>query len=488
MSPSATELRADAERIWRAGVAAVRPDRLIPSQVSVDGDWLRVGDEAIDLRRVRRIAMVGAGKAAGAMAVALENVLGPQLLAEKNVTGWVNVPADCTPEPSPPGGGQGEGRRVQLHAARPTGINEPRPEGVEGTQRILELVSSLRPDDLCLCVLAGGGSALLPAPVPEISLDDKIRVTRLLSAAGANIEQLNTVRRELSLVKGGGLARACRAGRLISLLISDVPGNPLDIIASGPTVIRSTQAGDALAVLEDLGLVNDPEITAVVQYLKQRGQDSSPSGNHSNSRRGPVEKESRSLLVDRPRPVELPVVTHFILGDNATAVDAAGSEAERLGYSHALIAANSAEGPAEEVGRHLADMARRMRREPGPDCLISGGEPTVMLVDESRRGKGGRNQQLALAALTQLGDCAGIALLSGGTDGEDGPTDAAGAFATQDVVRAAREQQLDPHDYLARNDAYHFFQNAGGLFITGPTQTNVCDLRVIAIARGTGTK
>ena len=197
---------------------------------------------------------------------------------------------------------------------------------------------------------------------------------------------------------------------------------------------------------------------------------------------GDVASESESPVAKEPRPPC--VVINQIIGNNATAVDAAGLEAERLGYSHAMISAMSPEGPAEEVGRHLAEMAVRMRREPGPDCLISGGEPTVTLVDESRRGQGGRNQQLALAALESLGDCKGIALLSGGTDGEDGPTDAAGAFVTEEVVRAAREQQLDPQDYLARNDAYSFFKATGGLFITGPTHTNVCDLRVLVTDRG----
>jgi glycerate 2-kinase len=149
-----------------------------------------------------------------------------------------------------------------------------------------------------------------------------------------------------------------------------------------------------------------------------------------------------------------------------------------------MISAMAPEGPAEEVGQHLAEMAVRMRHESGPDCLISGGEPTVTLVDESRRGQGGRNQQLALAALELLGDCQGVALLAAGTDGEDGPTDAAGAFVAKDVVRSARQKGLNAQEYLSRNDAYHFFQAAGGLFITGPTQTNVCDLRVVLADRG----
>jgi glycerate 2-kinase len=447
MVSNTAKLRADAERIWRAGVAAVLPERLIPENVRVDGNWLAVGDEFLDLRLIGRIAIVGAGKAAGAMAVALEKVLGPRLLDEKNVSGWVNVPADCIVPP----------KRVHLHPARAPGVNEPSAEGVEGTRRILEIVSSLGADDVCFCLLTGGGSALLPAPVPEISLDDKIRLTRLISGAGGNIEQLNIVRQSLSLVKGGGLARACRAGRLLTLVISDVPGDPLDLIASGPTVQSESTAADALSVLDDLGIVEDLSISTVVNYLRTRATEAA-----------------------KPQAAVAAGI-YLILGNNATAVDGAGVEAERLGYSHAMIAATKPEGAAEEVGGHLARMALHMRGKSGPDCLISGGEPTVTLVDERRRGKGGRNQQLVLAALAELGDCEGICLLSGGTDGEDGPTGAAGAIVDDEVVRAAATARLDANDYLARNDAYTFFQKCGGLLITGPTQTNVCDLRVITV-------
>ncbi|MEX2092232.1 MAG: DUF4147 domain-containing protein, partial [Pirellulales bacterium] len=445
MARSSSQLRADAERIWWAGVREVLPERLIPASVRVDGEILTVGDDAIDLRNVRRLAIVGAGKASGAMAVALEKVLGAKLLAEKYVGGWVNVPADCL-VPT---------RCVQLHAARPAGVNEPRPEGVAGTQRILDIVSSLGPDDVCFCLLSGGGSALLPAPVPDITLDDKIRVARVLSTAGANIAQLNTVRSQLSLVKGGGLARTCRAGRLVSLIISDVLGDPLDVIASGPTVEARSTPGDAIDVLQEFGLLGHPELEGVERFLRRQLQI--------------------TQAIDKP----FANVMNFVIGNNALAVDAAGCEAERLGYSHAMIAASAPEGPAEDVGRHLAEMALRMKSEAGPDCLISGGEPTVRLVEESARGKGGRNQQLALAALTALGECDGIALLSGGTDGEDGPTDAAGAVVTAEVVQRAKELGLDPNDYLRRNDAYRFFDAAGGLFTTGATQTNVCDLRVV---------
>jgi hydroxypyruvate reductase len=452
---SADNLRADVERIWRAGVASVLPERLVPEHVLVEGSWITIDDEVLDLRPIERIAIVGAGKAAGAMAVALERVLGPRLLAEKDVVGWVNVPADCVLPTA----------RVKLHASRPAGVNEPRPEGVEGARQILQLVRSLGPRDLCFCLLTGGGSALLPAPITEISLQEKAQLTRLLSASGANIEQLNTVRSQLSAVKGGGLARACAAGRLVTLLISDVLGDRLDIIASGPTVESDANATHALTVLRDLDLSREPSIQRVVQYLEQKSA---------------ADQNAIPARATRP-PLHS---THHILGSNATAVDAAGVEAERLGYSHAMVAATVAEGDAESVGRHLAQLALRMRDEAGPDCLISGGEPTVSLVDEKMRGKGGRNQQLALAALETLGDCRNVALLSAGTDGEDGPTDAAGAVVTNDVARAAREQRLDAADFLRRNDAYHFFEPTGGLLKTGPTQTNVCDLRVVAVRQG----
>jgi hydroxypyruvate reductase len=446
MARTDSQLQADAERIWRAGVAAVQPSRLIGEHVAVEGNWLHLDDEAIDLRSVVRIAIVGGGKAAGAMALALEDVLSPRLLADKHVSGWVNVPGDCmTPT-----------RCVHLHAGRPAGVNEPRPEGVEGTRRILDLVQTLSPNDLCFCLLSGGGSALLPAPVPEITLADKVRVTQLLAAAGANIEQLNLVRRNLSLIKGGGLARACRAGRLVTFIISDVLGDPLEAIASGPTIANTSTADDALDILADMNLLNEPTLTRVVRFLREM-RSRPPSGG------------STALVVNR------------VIGNNATAVDAAGVEAERLGYSHAMISAISPEGSAEEVGLHLAQMAVSMRDGAGPDCLISGGEPTVTLVEESRRGKGGRNQQLALAALEVLGDSAGIALLSAGTDGEDGPTDAAGAFVTASIVERSRDRGLSPSSYLARNDAYHFFGAAGGLFVTGPTNTNVCDVRVVTV-------
>jgi len=471
------QLRRDALRIWQAGLDAVGSERLVRSALRVEGRTLVVGDDRLDLDRIGRIAVVGAGKAGAGMAAAVEDVLGPRLMEEKQLAGWVNVPGDCVRPLA----------RIRLHGSRPPGVNEPTEAGAAGAAEILRLVASLDPSDLCLCLISGGGSALMPAPVEGITLADKLAVTRHLSAAGANIEELNTVRKQLSRIKGGGLARACCAGELIALIISDVLGDPLDVIASGPTVPDSSTPEAALAVLDRFRAAEAGISPRVFEHLRaaggarkrKRGQNYFPSAFHGDPR-------GCSDIKNRSDPFfSFSCVTNLIIGNNATAVDAAGQEAVRLGYSPAMVSARTSEGHAEGVGRHLAGMARRMRDEPGPDCLVSGGEPVVKLVEAARRGLGGRNQQLALAAAELLWDdgAQGMALLSGGTDGEDGPTDAAGALLDAQVLQAARLSGLDPHNFLARNDAYHFFAPLGALLHTGPTHTNVCDLRVAVVDR-----
>jgi glycerate-2-kinase len=444
MIRTAEQLRDDALRIWRAGVAAVQPARLVPEFVYVDGGELWVGNDSISLASVGRIVVVGGGKASGAMAATLDREL-PETVA---VAGLVNVPADAV-EPT---------RRIRLHPARPPGVNEPTAEAAAGVREMLRLVGELGPQDLCLCTLSGGGSALLPAPIDGFSLDDKVTLTRELSARGATIHELNTVRRELSDVKGGGLARACRAGRLISLILSDVPGDNLATIASGPTVLMASAPAEAIGVLEKFQLNELPAGKLAISLLQQNRGERWPANPACH-------------------------VTNLVIGNNATAVDAAGVEAERLGYSHAMTSANAPEGSAEEVGVHLVQMASRMRATAGPDCLISGGEPTVRLAPVDVRGLGGRNQQLCLAALAELSDWRGVALVSGGTDGEDGPTDAAGACVDALVAAEAARRGLDVHDALARNDAYRFFEAVGGLLKTGATRTNVGDVRVVTVSQ-----
>ena len=446
------QLLHDACEIWRAGVAAVDSSRLVREVLTVADGRLHVGEESFELAKLGRIIVVGCGKAGAGMAAGVEEALGAKLAESKQLIGWVNVPADCVRTLT----------HIHLHGARPAGRNEPTAEGIAGSEHILKLVSTAAPDDLVICLISGGGSALLPAPIDGVTLADKQAVTRFLSAAGANITELNTVRKALSRIKGGGLARACRAKRLIALIISDVLGDPLDVIASGPTVPTTTGPADALAVLRRFDAGTHGSLKPVVCALEQ--------------------------LVASPKPHAAAEceVTNLVIGNNAVAVDAAGVVAERLGYSHAMISATAPEGVAEDLGRHLAEMAARMLAKEGPDCLISGGEPTVRLADESIRGKGGRNQQLVLAAmqrLIELGIHDDVVILSGGTDGEDGPTDAAGAVADARLLKMFADQPAAMADALRRNDAYHFFQPYGALLQTGPTHTNVCDVRVLVVNR-----
>jgi glycerate 2-kinase len=414
--------------------------RLMSRALRVDDGTLWIADQAVELASVGRITVVGAGKAGAGMARAVEGRLGAELLAHKAVRGWINVPADCVRET----------QAIHLHAARPAGVNEPTAEAVEGARQILEIVASQGPDDLCLCLISGGGSALLPAPAPGLTLADKIAVTRHLSESGADIAQLNTVRKHLSATKGGGLARACGAGRLYTLVISDVLGDPLDLIASGPTVADTSTPADALAVLEAFGGPGVGIPDRVFQHLRSAATPAPPANG----------------------------VTR-IIGNLDDAASAAARCAQELGYETELEVARGPEGPVEQVAARLCARARDLRDEGGRRCLISGGEPTVTLPPTKDRGKGGRNQQLALLALAELSRWDGVALLSAGTDGEDGPTDAAGALVDADLVEAARRADMDPNPFLRRCDAYPFFEALDGLVVTGPTHTNVCDLRVV---------
>ena len=453
-------LRNDGLAIWNAALEAVRSERLVRQALRLEGRTLHIADIEIALDDIDRIVVVGGGKAGAGMAAAVEDVLAP-IAETKQLAGCVNVPADCV-RPL---------RWIRLHPGRPAGRNEPTEAAREGTEAILQHAASLGPRDLCITLISGGGSALLVAPVPGLTVADLQKVTRFLSAAGADITQLNLVRSRLSRIKGGGLARACRAGRLAALIISDVLGDPIATIASGPTWVESgshDNREEAIAILRSFGFDREEGADRIFDALAK---------SNSSAAQGP------------PRPACK--VTHHIIGNNATAVDAAGEAADRLGYRPAMVCAESPEGLAEDVGRHLAELAQGMRSGQGPDCLITGGEPVVQLVEAARRGRGGRNQQLVLAAYLHLTDSKprsdstldGLFLLSGGTDGEDGPTDAAGAWIDAGVHRAVQTMGLDPADHLARNDAYPFFEASGGLLRTGPTHTNVCDVRIVLVDR-----
>ena len=447
MNRGKDKLRQDAIEIWEAGLDAVKSDRLVSESIRISSNELQIGSEKLERDSFDRIIVVGGGKAGAGMVAGFESALAPLVREGVELTGWVNVPAGCVRA----------NKQIHLHAARPDGLNEPTTEGVAGTRKILELAANATERDLLVCLISGGGSALLPAPNDGITLDDKLEVTRFLSAAGANIEQLNTVRKQLSCIKGGGLARACNAKLLVSLIISDVMGDPLDVIASGPTVADTSTPQDALEILDQ---------------FQARGSI--------------ADRVFETLSNKQPEASTLRNVSNHIIGNNLTAVESAAAKARELGYQVQLESAAASEGVADEIGSRLAETAKQMRRgETEFNCLVSGGEPVVQLADSKSRGKGGRNQQLVLAALEHLAEeLNGICMLSGGTDGEDGPTDAAGAIVDESL--AGRFDIAEIQDHLVRNDAYHFFDRAdhlgqSALLKTGPTDTNVCDLRIVVV-------
>ncbi|MEM8601144.1 MAG: glycerate kinase [Bacteroidota bacterium] len=387
----------------------------------------------------QRIVLVGAGKASMAMAGVLEEQLGAALHA-----GLVVVPhgyrASFPEGPPAP-------QRVEVAEA---GHPVPDAAGVRAAQRTLDLAADLGADDLLLVALSGGGSALWPAFAGGIALDEAQTTFRLLLHSGADIHAMNTVRRQLSRIKGGGLARTAHPATVLTLVISDVVGDDLATIASGPTVPDPTTRADALAVLDAFGL-RDRVPASVLAHLR---------GNEVRQDASAFER-----------------VQTVLFGSNRDALVAAQREAERLGYA-VVLHEGLVEGEARDVGRRLARQALALDVD-RPTCLLWGGETTVTVTGD---GRGGRNQELALAAALELdGIHRDIVLLSGGTDGIDGPTDAAGAWATPQTAARARARGLSPEDHLARNDAYAFFDALGQLLKPGPTHTNVMDVQVALV-------
>jgi hydroxypyruvate reductase/glycerate 2-kinase len=429
-------LRDHALSIWKAAVDAARPREVV--HAALEGPLREA------LAKARRVLVVGAGKAGLAMSAAVEETL-------DRVAGIVNVPD--LDEPSPL-------KKIVLHGARPVGSNQPTARGVEGAERILQLFADAGPDDIGLCLISGGGSALLPAPVEGISLEDKQEVTRQLHACGATINEMNAVRKHLSRIKGGRLAQAFRGKALFSLVISDVIGDPLDVIASGPTAADPSTFADALAVLEKYRLTVPRN---VIEHLEC-------------GLRGDIPETPKTM----PANVE-----HLLLANNAMALTAAARSAETLGY-RVLNLGSFIEGETQPVAIAHAGIARSVLADgvplSRPVCLLSGGETTVTL--SSDHGKGGRNQEFVLAAGHYLNATTGgdsWLVLSGGTDGEDGPTDAAGALADVSTFQRAASKDLDPRFVLRRHDAYPFFDATGDLIHTGLTNTNVMDVRVLLL-------
>jgi glycerate 2-kinase len=335
----------------------------------------------------------------------------------------------------------------------------PDARSLDAGKRVLDFVSSLQEDDTLICLISGGGSALVTLPHEGISLEDMQSLTSLLLSSGARIDEINTLRRHLDRVKGGGLARATKA-RVISLILSDVIGNSLEAIASGPTAPDPTTRKDALEILE--------------KYVATQSQRHADLPNSVTQHlRG-----SKELETFKPDDPIFTRAQNLIIGDNRLAARAALDQAKREGFG-AEILTNELQGEASEVGLELARQLRvSISVKPRPFCLIAGGETTVTITGD---GKGGRNQELALAAVDELAGLGEVMLIALATDGDDGPTDAAGAVVTGESARRAESLGLRATDHLSRNDAYPFFEALGDLMKTGPTGTNVNDLVFLCI-------
>jgi len=437
------ELRRAARRILDAAITAVDPAEAIHRHLLRRGTQLYIADEMINLTGTRRVVVVGCGKAGAPMAAAVEDILGDR------VSGGVVVTKYGHGQPT---------KRVRIHeAAHPV----PDEAGIAGAEAVLEQLQGLGVDDLVLVLVSGGGSALMPAPVAGVTLAEKQAVTKALLACGADIREMNALRKHISKIKGGQLARAARPARVLTLILSDIVGDPLDAIASGPTVPDPTTYADALAILD-----------------KYRIRQEIPA-----SVRAHLEAGAAGKLAETPKPDD-PMFTrvrNLMVGSNIQALEAAAKEARLQGLPP-MILSSSIEGETREVARVHAALAREARATghpaAAPLCLISGGETTVTLRGQ---GKGGRNQEFALAAAFDIAELRDVVILSAGTDGTDGPTDAAGAVVDGETLARARAAGLDPRKALDENDAYPFFEALGDLVMTGPTRTNVMDVRLVLV-------
>jgi len=445
-----SSLRGDAKKIFRQGVWAADPGRIISSQVSLRENVLRVGKRVYPLSRFERVFVAGTGKASATMAANLEKILGSRITA-----GRVNVK-------------YGHGRKLRYIHIQEAGHPVPDENGLKGTQEIVRLLSNLTERDLVIFLISGGGSALLPSLPPGITLAEKQEVTDLLLSCGATIQEINALRKHLSLLKGGGLARLAYPATLIALILSDVIGDPLDAIASGPTVPDSTTFDDCAKILDRYELWEKIPLS-LAQHIRE----------------GLRGKREETLKEGDPT---FEKVSNLIVGNNLLALKAAQKMAKTLGY-RTLMLSSLVEGETREAAKVHAAVAKEVLLSgnpiPSPACILSGGETTVTLKG---KGKGGRNQEFALAAALEIAGWEEIVVLSAGTDGTDGPTDAAGALADGKTCKRAKAMGLDPWASLKENDSYPFFEKLGDLLITGPTGTNVMDLHIMLVQKAKAMK
>ncbi len=435
-------------RILAAAITAVEPDAAVGRFVRRDGDILTISGRTYNLQLFRRVVLLGMGKASLAMTEALAAILGScvddtLVVTKHSRLSTLNFQLETCNLP------------VVIEGGHPV----PDERSLAAGKKVIKLVSSLQADDLLFCLISGGGSALVTAPVDGVLLKDIQMLTSALLVCGARIDEINTLRRRLDLVKGGGIAKMANGAIIVSLILSDVVGSPLEAIASGPTAPDPAKRSEALSILSKYGL-----------------EDQIPlSINHA------LRSSPETPKLDDPIFAK---VQNVIVGSNLLAAQAALKQAEEEGF-HAYLLRTDLQGEARQAAFELATFLRQARLTgdpvPSPACIVVGGETTVTLQQSSgqaltRIGRGGRNTELALAAVSELANFPGVMLVTLATDGEDGPTDAAGAVVTGETFRRAAKLGLHPGDFLERKDSYSFFSALDDLLKPGPTGTNVNDL------------
>jgi hydroxypyruvate reductase len=436
-------IRKHAAEIWQAALGAADPAEAVRRHFRRAGMVLLLGGKRYSLNEYRNVFVVGAGKASAAMARPVE-----EALAARIQKGLINVKYGHT---VPLG-------RISVHEC---GHPVPDQAGVLGALRIASIARSAQERDLVICLVSGGASALLPLPAPPINLEQKQATTKLLLDCGANIHEINTVRKHISEIKGGQLARLAAPATLLTLMLSDVIGDNMDVIGSGPTVPDQSTYADAIRVVRKYRLME--KVPPSVRERLQQGLT------------------GKAPETPKPGDPVFALAQNLIVGSNGLALDAAAEEARKLGY-RVLKLSSFVEGETREIARMHAAIAKEIHATANPirppACIITGGETTVTIQGD---GKGGRNQEFALAAAIEIAGLPRTVMFSIGTDGSDGPTDAAGALADGGTFQRALDAGLDARQFLDRNDSYNFFEGLGDLIKTGPTRTNVGDVRVILV-------
>ncbi|PKN89164.1 MAG: glycerate kinase [Deltaproteobacteria bacterium HGW-Deltaproteobacteria-1] len=437
--------------VFHKALEYVDPYLLMKNSLCLKGNTLVIshgnGSLYEDLDKYTRILVLGIGKASVKMAKALQEILGPRISEASVITNY--------------GGGEAPDSIALIEAGHPV----PDENSIIGAEKLCGLARKADEHTLIINLISGGGSALFSLPAKGLSLGDLKKTTQAMLKSGADIREMNCIRKHVSQVKGGCFAQIAYPARIISLILSDVVGDRLDTIASGITVPDRTTFGQALDIAVKYNLEN--KIPETVFGMLVSG---------SNGKIAETPKEGDPVF-DR--------VTNIILGNNALACKAARDHGEKLGYNSYLIT-SSLTGEAREIAKFFTAIAKDIHAGTSdfksPALIVAGGETTVTV---SGKGKGGRNQELALSFLLDLmgsnGSLSETYFLSAGTDGIDGPTDAAGALIDPDIMKSTSELSVSPSDYLDNNDSYHFFEKTNGLFVTGPTGTNVCDLQLMIV-------